>query len=151
LVSGIFESEFLTHGIGLHPQRFFHVPAADLVFALAQIATLGLLVLGGVCLVLRLRRSRGVERQQLKWFVYTVALVTCAIPVLALGFDVTWGYLLFPLFPIAAGIAILQHQLFDIDVVIRRTLIYGALTATLGAAYLCSVLLLQLLLLPSSD
>ena len=53
--------------------------------------------------------------------------------------------------PVATGFAMLRYRLYDIDVVIKRTLVYGALTATLGAAYVACVLVLQFVFSPSSD
>jgi hypothetical protein len=108
-----------------------------------------------IAVVLRLRRSHGVERQQLKWFAFAGALMLCALFVGMLSLllperigepigSVGWGgfLLVFVIgLPLALGAAILRHNLYDIDVVIRRTLVYGTLTATLGAAYLALVLL----------
>jgi hypothetical protein len=107
---------------------------------------------GGACfvagifsLILRFYRSRGDERQQLKWFVYAATLGFLAIvlagetPVLG---ELVW--LVAPLsLPVAAGIAILKYRLYDIDIVINRTLVYGSLTATLAGVYFGSVVLLQ--------
>ncbi|RZT16809.1 hypothetical protein EV649_4342 [Kribbella sp. VKM Ac-2569] len=131
-----------------------------------ELLAAGTLVLGGLSLVLRLRRSRGRERQQVTWFAYVCILALAPFVVLALvslvGGDefppwldvvavVAWWSLVFLLLvglPSAIGIAILRHQLYGIDVVIHRTLVYGALTLTLGTSYLGSVLLLQLVLNP---
>jgi hypothetical protein len=94
----------------------------------------------------------GEERQQVKWFVYTVAFVILFFPisVLMVG-NGGVGVLLFPLIPISAAVAILKYRLYDIDVVINRALVYGALTATLAGVYIGSVLLLQLLLSALTD
>jgi hypothetical protein len=113
---------------------------------------------GAASLVVRLRRARGVERQQLK-LVLAVGAVVATATALVITTWLVWPHgglqirmavmgLSFAAFPVAAGIAILRYRLYDIDVVINRTLVYGALTATLAAAYLASVLLLQLLLRP---
>ena len=122
----------------------------DLVGSAVGLALLGLLVLSAVLalasLVIRFRRSRSEERQQLKWFTYACAL----LPLAALGdlLPGPVGDLLFAalvlLLPVATGIAILRHRLYDIDRLINRTLVYGLLTALLGGVYAAAVLVLGL-------
>ncbi|MDQ3375339.1 MAG: hypothetical protein M3533_00370, partial [Actinomycetota bacterium] len=99
---------------------------AAVAFGVFLLVNFGLLVLSAVSLVLRLRRATGVERQQLKWFVYAVALFALVFPpsVFVLG-DGSLIVVLLPLVPAAAGIAILKHCLYDIDVIINRTLVYA--------------------------
>jgi hypothetical protein len=111
-------------------------------------------IVGSVAsLILRFRRARGEQRQQIKWLAFAGAVAgTCVIVFTALydivGEDVANAAIMLGVLsiPLAAGMAILRYRLYDIDVVINRTLVYGALTATLAAAYLGCVLLLQLLL-----
>jgi hypothetical protein len=105
------------------------------------------LILGGICVVLRYRRSRGVERQQMKWMVYACALCLASAPTLAFG--TFFPFLLAAsLLPVAAAIAILRYRLYDIDVLVRRTLIYAAVSAVLLGAYVAGVATLQALLAP---
>jgi hypothetical protein len=116
-----------------------------------------------VSVVLRLRRSRGEARLQLKWFAWVgsvmivgflLAAMTSAAgdgTVLSVVGNIGWPLGLFSLIvgiPIATGISVLRYRLYEIDVVINRTLVYGFLTVTLAAIYLGSVLLLQLALDP---
>jgi hypothetical protein len=101
-------------------------------------------------LVVRFRRARGEERQQIKWFTYAAVL------------NISFGGLVNLLFPealsaavssvlavflgslwVAIAIAILKYRLYDIDVIINRTLVYGALTALLVLLYWSSVVALQ--------
>jgi hypothetical protein len=133
-------------------------PVLDLVEVIGALLLLVALVGSPLSLVLRYRRAGYDERQQIKWLALAGA-VAAATFVIAI---VTWDLLTEPVanaaimlsivaLPVAAGVAILRHRLYDIDVVINRTLVYGALTATLAGAYVGSVLLLQLVLSPSSD
>jgi hypothetical protein len=108
------------------------------VFTVAALA-------GCASLVLRFRRARGEERQQLKWFTYAAALmvlswVVGALLLPAVG-DLTAGITI-ALLPVAAGIAILRYRLYDIDRLINRTLVYGLLTALLAGVYASVVLIL---------
>jgi hypothetical protein len=110
----------------------------------ALLYALGLVALASV--LVRLRRSRVVERQQIKWFAYAaVLLATSAIItyVLSEASSLRWlGWVAFVPgmvgnagMPIAVGVAILRYRLYEIDILINRTLVYGALTATLVAVY----------------
>ena len=112
--------------------------------------------LAAASMIIRLRRSSGQERQQLKWIGLAAAGAGVVMLVNVFSFflevkgisqvRIVVVGLAFVGFPVAAGIAILRHRLYDIDVVINRTLVYGGLTATLLASYLGLVLLLQLVL-----
>ena len=94
-------------------------------------ASCSLLVIALVSVVLRLRRAPGEERQQVKWFVYTVVTV---IVVFVAGILVFGAGVLFPLFgliPVSVAVAVFKYRLYDIDRLINRTLVYGLLTALL--------------------
>jgi hypothetical protein len=102
-------------------------------------------------LVVRFRRSRGVERQQLKWFTYAALLSIgwwALFSATGLYTRLTGPFWLFLtgisswLIPAAIGIAILRYRLYDIDRIINRTVVYGLLTALLGGVYAGAVLVL---------
>ena len=109
-----------------------------------------LLILG--CQIYRYRRaSTREERQQTKWFLYgLVFFIGLSSVSKALGssnpFASEIGLLIFIFVPVSIGIAILRYRLFDIDIIIRRTLIYGVLSAMLALFYFGSVVVLQQLL-----
>ena len=116
------------------------------------------LVLAAAAMRRRSKRATGLVRQQLKWVTFAAAIAGVLIAADIVSFFVasdeanlnlirtaTLG-IGFSVIPVAAGVAILRYRLYDIDVVINRTLVYGALTATLAGTYLGSILILQLLL-----
>ena len=114
-----------------------------------------LLVAAASSVFVRLRRAIGVERQQIKWFAYAAAATVIGLVlayVIPEMIDVPlWferiGYtillVLIPAMPISIGIAILKYRLYDIDVIINRTLVYGSLTVTLVALYFGGIVVLQ--------
>ena len=131
------------------------------VFQVGWITMMAMAVVGLVSLVVRFRRSSGVERQQLKWMAY-VAVVVGGLVLFnffildPLGVDDSALRVVNELIlnvavagiPVAAAIAIAKYRLYDIDVVINRTLVYGALTAILVSTYVGLVFSFQALLTP---
>jgi hypothetical protein len=128
--------------------------ALELAVALGSVLLVGCLIASAGSLIMRWRRARGIERQQLKWLAYAGILVLlvelasqlvphllfqAAILVAALGL------------PVATGIAILRYRLYDIDRVINRTLVYGLLTALLVGVYAVGVTTLGSLFSPAGD
>ncbi len=114
----------------------------------ALLVTMAPLLYGATALsvLVRLRGSVGVERQQIKWFAYAVAIYAAATALNVATFGVDgprWfeltGAAIFSaagnLITISIGIAILRYKLFDIDIIINRTLVYGSLTAMLALVY----------------
>ena len=126
-------------------------PVQTIMLALLFVAALS-------TLVVRLRRARGIERQQIKWPAFTVVVVAGSnvlydTPISeAIGLRwLEWvGYVVFiPAligFPISIGIAIVRYRLYEIDTLINRTLVYGSLTVMLGLVYFTGVTATQAIL-----
>jgi hypothetical protein len=99
-------------------------------------------------IIVRFRRSEGVERLQIKWVLYALAVVVLIFVFFVLeppipnppewSADLIFGFLFMGV-PIAAGLAILRYRLYDIDFIINRTLVYGALTGVLALVYVGGV------------
>jgi hypothetical protein len=106
--------------------------------------------------VLRYRRARSIERQQMRWFLYPATLAAFGFglglinpPIGGLaevGWTVAFGSI--ALVPPAIGVAILRHRLFEIDRIVGRTLTYALVTSVLIGVYLAAVLTLQFVLAP---
>jgi hypothetical protein len=163
----------------LTPGPLFYLPSIENPFGIEQagfltesrvqygasVGWVALQVASIVALGTRFRGARGIERQQLKWFLYSAALLVLAF-VAAVTETVVSGEestgsaaAVISLFvyagivglAISTGLAILRYRLYDIDVVINRTLVYGSVTALLAASYLGLVLLFQLAFQPVTE
>lgn len=130
-------------------------PAAPAVDVLAAVS-LGLILVmvtgSVVSLVRRFRRASGVTRQQLKWFGMAAMLVTAAYASGVVLWNVPghWAVVTWPVMvalatgalPVATGLAILRYRLYDLDVIIRRTIVYTALVGSLAIVYLGGIYLI---------
>jgi hypothetical protein len=126
--------------------------AANIGFPLLALCILASVV----SLVLRYRRSRGEERHQIKWIAFAASVVGLlfvigtVIQLIYAPEQPSWSELLdvvtvlsYTGVPIAVGFAVLKHRLYDIDVIINRTLVYGSLTASLALVYFGGVATIQ--------
>ena len=163
----------LLAGLALEPGRFDDLSIENpvgleavpwLPGAIATAGTVALIaaLVGSIAsLGARYRAARLSERMQLKWLLYAAVLVAAGIAVsvtieIVVGSSVSnltnsISTLTLASVPVSMGIAILRHRLYDIDVVIRRTLVYGSLTALLTGTYIAVVLLLQFALGPLTE
>jgi hypothetical protein len=118
---------------------------------LGPVAVVGLL-LAVVSAFLRFRRSAGRQRAQLKWFAYAAGVGIACFMLSGLFLPTDASYVVNGVFlsvlPLSVGAAILRHGLYDIDVLIERTLVYGATSAAIAVAFFGGIVLLQAALRP---
>jgi putative oligomerization/nucleic acid binding protein len=135
-----------------------YASAFDVIGLLLQPLLLLLVVIGGLVLFDRVRRAGGEERQQIKWFAFAGALLVASflvqvaarfVPSLAGVSDLS-ATLALTAIPGAVGIAILRYRLYDIDLIINRTVVYVLLTAVLAGVYTAAVALFQRLFVAMS-
>jgi hypothetical protein len=140
---GPFENPFALGGVAGEA-----ITTIDLALGMVIFAAF---ILSALSLVIRYHRASGVERQQLKWFALAAVVGGGLIVADVLSVDLLLGAAMWNLlntatfagFYLAVGIAILRHRLYEIDIIINRTLVYGTLTGTLVALYFGSIVLLQ--------
>ena len=140
---------------GLGPIRNpFAIEGVPSVARLVETLIFALGIVGGISLFARLRHATWAERQQIKWFAYAITVTaTGAILTYTIGeaSGIPWvrgiGFVVVMIglvgIPTSVGIAILRYRLYDIDHIINRTLVFGALTTLLVAVYVGSVVSLQ--------
>jgi hypothetical protein len=126
-----------------NPLTIMSSSVSDAASGLTSLLLFAMIVLSMCSVVLRFRRARGVEREQLKWFVFATAIGLLGGLLL---FSFTWFSTTFNPsgsiwlvvtvgMPIATCVAILRYRLYDIDIIIKRTLLYALLTIILAALY----------------
>lgn len=130
-----------------NPIGVLTVPQA--VITVLTVASIGTFPVAAASVLHRFRTSRGVERQQMKWFAYgaAVAMILLLVAFVAgwQGIVITLNAAALTLLPVTIGAAILRYHLYDIDLIINRTLVYGSLTVSLVLMYTGAVLGLEAL------
>ena len=124
--------------VATSPIQLLRGGAIRALYNVNQAVGAAVLLGSALCLVVRLRRARGEQRQQLKWVAYTATVGFAAFGIVALvGWPepVVVATVAFPAVAIAAAIAIFKYRLYDIDRLISRTLVYAILTLVLGLGY----------------
>lgn len=152
----------LAKPFGIEDLRPFVLPIQGAQFAMGVLG----IALGAASLVFRYRRARSVERHQVKWMAASASLLALALlatfiltavknffpNALDRGFVDPIANAIFLVgvlsLPIAVGIAILRYRLYDIDVLINRTVVYGATSATIAATFFVGIVALQAVLRP---
>jgi hypothetical protein len=139
-------------GVGVVPNPFaigvdlsaYAAAAGDLLFTTVA------LPLAAISLIVRAARARGTERQQLKWLAYAAAVAVSGLVFGGFYYGSQLGFLVSGLaalaFPLAIGIAILRYRLFDIDLLINRTVVYGATSTAIAVLFWVGIVALQLAL-----
>jgi hypothetical protein len=144
-------------GVGLSIRNPFGIVSLPDLSEQLQALMFVLIFVASASLVVRLHHARGVERQQIKWVAYAGALGGGAsLPTYTVleAVDLRWLQLIGHVsaligivgVPTAVGIAILRYRLYDIDILINRTLVYGSLTAMLLGLYFGGIVLSQRLI-----
>ena len=125
-------------------------PLLDVLGTVAAVTVVAALVGAALSVVVRYRRSGGVERQQLKWLLAVASVAVVAFTAASVVNDEAVSNVLYligfaavPALPVAIGIAILRYHLYDIDRIISRTVSWAVITAVLVAVFVGGVLGLQ--------
>jgi signal transduction histidine kinase len=131
---------------GTNPYAVSGLPTGAM-FAAGFTLTVAVMLAAFLAMTMRFRRSTGIERQQLKWFVLSTGAQIVVLPVAPLLWDVTpvsrvLVAVALTAWPITIGIAILRYRLYDVDLVISRTFTYVMLTAVLGLVYVGATVVL---------
>ena len=146
---GTFEGETTINPYGIEALG----AAPGIIYNIAQPLGTLIALVAVISAILRFWRSRGDERQQMKWFALGAAVLVFCVAFAAIFFpeESSFGQSLFGVgflaLPVGIGIAVLRYRLYDIDLIIRRTLIYGLLSALLAGVYFAGVIGFQRLAL----